>query len=215
MKMSLNNKLFLWLAILVFIVIFIIAVLNTTALESFYIHTKRKDLSQLYLEINKIYNQYDYFANQNLINKELEKIDSKKNIDIVIQNGREITVYSTSKDFSQNKFFLSKPDISLYLNRDTLKKYFTSDKNYFTEVISDSNLNLDFVFLFGKLDNNFNIFIRTPMESIKESVTITNRFLIFGGAIALLISAVLGFIISNTFTKPIKELNTISKKCRH
>ena len=140
------------------------------------------------------------------------KIDSKKNIDLVVQNGRKITVYSTSKDFSQNKFFLSKLDMSLYLNGETLKKFFSSDKNYFTEVIKDSNLNSDFVFLFGKLDNSFNIFIRTPMESIKESVTITNRFLIIGGAIALLISAVLGFVISNTFTKPIKELNTISKK---
>ena len=194
------------------LVIFIIALLNTTALENFYIHTKKEDLSHLYLEINKIYNQYDYFANQNLINKELEQIDSKKNIDIVIQNGREITIYSTSKDFTQNKFFLSKPDISLYLNRDTIKKYLTSDKNYFTEVINDSNLNSDFVFLYGKLDNNFNIFIRSPMESIKESVAITNRFLIFGGAIALLISAVLAFLISNSFTKPIKELNSISKK---
>ena len=63
------------------------------------------------------------------------KIDSKKNIDLVVQNGREITIYSTSKDFSQNKFFMSKPDMSLYLNSETLKKFFSSDKNYFTEVI--------------------------------------------------------------------------------
>lgn len=210
MKLSLNTKLFLWLAILVFIVIFIIALLNTTILETFYIHTKKEDLSHLYLEINKIYNQYDYFDNQNLINSELEKIDSKKNIDIVIQNGREITIYSTSKDFSNNNFFLPKPDISL--DRDSLKKYLTSNKKYFTEVFNDSKLNSDFVLLFGKLDNDFNIFIRTPMESIKESVSITNRFLIIGGAIALLISAILAFFISNSFTKPIKELNIISKK---
>lgn len=212
MKISINNKLFVWLALLVFIVIFIIALLNTTALQSFYIYTKREDLSNLYVEINKIYSKYDYQKEQSLINKELENIDSKKNIDIVVQNGKEITIYSTSKDFSQNRFFLSKPDISLYLNSKNLKKYFVSGKKYFTEVISDSSLNSDFVFLFGKLDNNFNIFIRTPMESIKESVLITNRFLIIGGAVALLISAVLALLISNTFTKPIKELNTISKK---
>lgn len=101
MKTSLNNKLFLWLALLVFIVIFIIALLNTTMLESFYIHSKKEDLSHLFVEINKIYNKYDYSTNQNTINKELEKIDSKKNIDIVVQNGREITIYSTSKDFSR------------------------------------------------------------------------------------------------------------------
>lgn len=212
MKLSLNNKLFLWLALLVFIVLFIIAFLNTTALKIFYIHSKKEDLNHLYSEINKIYNKYDYSEDQDLINEELNKIDAMKNIDIVVQNGRKITVYSTSKDFSQNKFSLSKPELSQYLNSDSLKKLFTKNKNYFIDVINDSNLNSEFVFLFGKLDNNFNIFIRTPMESIKESVIITNRFLIIGGAIALLISAMLGYVISNTFTKPIIELNNISKR---
>ena len=122
MKTSLNNKLFILLALLVFIVIFIIALLNTTALQNFYIYTKREDLSTLYSEINKIYNKYDYTIEQSAINQELEKIDSKKNIDIVIQNGREITIYSTSKDFSQNKYLFSKPDISMYLNNDYLEK---------------------------------------------------------------------------------------------
>lgn len=212
MKLSLNNKLFLWLALLVFIVLFIIAFLNTTALKIFYIHSKKEDLNHLYSEINKIYNKYDYSEDQDLINEELNKIDAMKNIDIVVQNGRKITVYSTSKDFSQNKFSLSKPELSQYLNSDSLKKLFTKNKNYFIDVINDSNLNSEFVFLFGKLDNNFNIFIRTPMESIEESVIITNRFLIIGGAIALLISAMLGYVISNTFTKPIIELNNISKR---
>ena len=73
MKTSLNNKLFLWLALLVFIVIFIIAFLNTTTLESFYIHNKKEDLSYLYFEVNKIYNKYDYSTEQNLINDELRK----------------------------------------------------------------------------------------------------------------------------------------------
>lgn len=212
MRKSLNNKLFMWLAFLVLIVILIIWILNTTILESFYIQTKKEDLSRLYFEINKIYNKYDYNSNSDSIEKELEKIDSKKNIDIVVQNGGEITVYSTSRDFSRNKFLLSNLDMSLYLDSENFKNFFSNGKNYFTDIISDSNLNSDFVFLFGKLDNNFNIFIRTPMESIKESVNITNKFLIIVGALALLISACLAFAISKTFTKPIKELNTISQK---
>ena len=212
MRKSLNNKLFMWLAFLVLIVILFIWALNTTILETFYIETKKEDLSRLFSEINKIYSQYDYNSNSNSIEEELRKIDSKKNIDIVVQNGGEITIYSTSKDFSQNKFLSSKLDISLYLNSDYIKKLFNGEQKYFTDVIRDSNLNSDFVFLFGKLDNNFKIFIRTPVESIKESVAITNRFLIIIGAIALIISAFLALIISNTFTKPIKELNIISQK---
>ena len=50
------------------------------------------------------------------------------------------------------------------------------------------------------------------MESIKESVAITNRFLLIVGLIALVTSGITAFIISKTFTKPIKELNMISQK---
>ena len=212
MKSSLNTKLFMWLAFLVLLVILIIWALNTTVLESFYIQSKKEDLSQLFAEINKIYSRYDYNSNSASIEKELEKIDSKKNIDIVVQNGGEITIYSTSRDFSRNKFLLSDLDMALSLNSDYFDKFFTSEIKYFADVIRDNSLNSDFVFLFGKLDNNFNIFLRTPMESIKESVGITNKFLVIIGAFALLVSACLAFVISNTFTKPIKELNTISQK---
>lgn len=212
MQKSINDKLFLCFALLIFIVIGIIIVLNTLVLEGFYIHTKKNDLTRLYSDINKIYNKYDYATNSDIIEAELEKIDAKSNIDMVVQNGREITIYSTSKDFSRNKFLLSNLDMSTYLSNDYFERNYKNGKNYFTEVIKDSNLNSDFVFLAGRLDNNFNIFIRTSMESIKESTNITNRFLIIVGLISIVVSGIIALIISKTFTKPIKELNMISQK---
>ena len=212
MQKSINNKLFLCFALLVLIVIGIIILLNTLILEDFYIYTKKNDLIRFYSDINKIYIKYDYATDPDIIESELEKIDAKSNIDMVIQNGREITIYSTSKDFSRNKFLLSNLNMSIYLSNDYFEKNFKKNKNYYTDVIKDSNLNSDFVFLVGKLDNNFNIFIRTSMESIKESVAITNRFLLIVGLIALVTSGITAFIISKTFTKPIKELNIISQK---
>ena len=212
MKKSVNDKLFLCFALLVFVVVSIIWILNTLVLEEFYIYTKKHDLSHLYSQVNKIYSNYDYDTDSKDIESELEKIDSMSNVDIVVQNGGEITIYTTSKDFTRNRFLLSKLDVSLYLNNDYFRENFQNGNNYYTGVIKDSSLNSDFVFLVGKLDNNFHIFMRTPMESIKESVSITNRFLIIGGASAIIISGIIALIISNTFTKPLKELNQISQK---
>lgn len=211
MKKSVNDKLFLCFAILVFIVVGIIWILNTLILEEFYIYTKKHDLSKIYSSINKIYTNYDYDVDAKKIDSELEKIDSKSNVDIVIQNGVEITIYTTSKDFTRNRFLLNR-DISLYLTNDYFKKNFKDGQNFYTGIINDSSINSDFVFLIGTLDNNFNIFVRTPMESIKESVLITNRFLIIGALVAFVICGIVAYIISNTFTKPLKELNIISQK---
>ena len=189
MNTSLNKKLFICFALLVLFVILLILALNTTVSETYYIYSKKTDLSELFYEINKIYSNNDYSTNPTFIEKELEKIDSKKNLDIVVQNGREITIYSTAKDFSQNKFFLSELNRTLSLNNDYFDKFFTSDVKYFTDIVKDNNINSDFVFLFGKLDNNFNIFMRTPVESIRESVAITNKFLVIIGFFALVSSA--------------------------
>ena len=60
MKKSVNDKLFLCFALLVFVVVSIIWILNTLVLEEFYIYTKKHDLSHLYSQVNKIYSNYDY-----------------------------------------------------------------------------------------------------------------------------------------------------------
>ena len=212
MQKSIKDKFFLFFVLLIFIVIGIIIILNTLVLEDYYIYTKKENLINLYSEINKIYSKYDYSSNPEIIESELEKIDSKSNIDIVVQNGREITIYSTSRDFSRNKFLLSNLDIQVSLSNDYFDNKLKNGNKYFTEVIKDNSLNSDFVFLAGKLDNNFNIFIRTSVESIKESILITNKFLIIVGFISIVVSGITAMIIAKTLTKPIQELNTISQK---
>ncbi len=208
MKKSINRKLFMYCALLVFMVIGIVWILNTTVLKNYYIYTKKKDLARLYSDISKIYEDYDYQSNFAEIEMELEKIDARKNIDIIIQNDEETTIYSTSRDFSRNRFFLPELNSPFTLSDDQLKNKDT----YTIQVVNDRKVNSDFIFLFGKIGDNNKIFIRTPMESIEESVSITNHFLIAAGIVALIISGISAFIISNTFTKPIKELNSISQK---
>ena len=64
--------------------------------------------------------------------------------------------------------------------------------------------------LCGKLNTSYLIFIRTPIEAIRESVNISNSFLILVGSICVLISSILTFLLSRAFTKPIQELNEIA-----
>ena len=206
MKKSINEKLFMWFAFIVLLVIGIVWLLNTTVLESYYIYTKKKDLANIYGDINQIYSKNP--DSKTTIDSELEKIDTMKNIDITIQNDDQSTVYTTSKDFSRNKFFIGGPAFPFQLN----DIQFSGDDTFHIEVIQDGKFNSDFIFLTGKLTNGYRIFIRTPMQSIKESVSISNQFLIFVGAIALFVSSITAMIISKSFTKPIKELTTISKQ---
>ncbi|MBQ9280329.1 MAG: HAMP domain-containing protein [Clostridia bacterium] len=203
---SINSKLFFWFAFLVIFVVLTILILNTTVLESYYLHFKEKNLVKIYNDINLIYTQNE---NEENLESELEKIEINQNIDIVIKDNDKLTIYTTSRDFSNNMFKI--PEYNRIVNDDYFSENLSGDISYFIETIRDNRINSDFIALFGKLSDNHFLFIRTPVQSIKEGVQVTNSFLLIIGAIALILSSLLAFIISKTFTKPIKQLNTIAK----
>lgn len=204
-KISINLRLFFWFSFLVSLVILTILALNTAVLENYYLSFKEESLAKTYNSIKKIYKSY----NESSTLLELEKIEINQNIDIVIKDYEKLTIYSTNKDFSDNMFFVR--NYTDFINTDYIQNRLSGDTTYFTEVIRDNRIRSDFVTLFGELENNNLVFIRTPIESIRESVVVTNKFLTIIGVLAICGSSLLAFLIAKSFTKPIKELNTIAK----
>ena len=205
MKTSINKKLFYTFACLIIFIICFIWILNTLILDKYYISEKKVSLTSIYNSINTYYSSLD--SSKEALESELEKLDIIQNVDIVIRNGSDITIYTTSKDFSRNKMYLLGNKSLIEFDDKRLNELAKNGKNYDVNIISDSNVGTEFINLFGKLDNGFSIFIRTPVESITESVKISNKFLIFIGIISILISSVAVLLISKHFTKPLTELN--------
>lgn len=78
--------------------------------------------------------------------------------------------------------------------------------------MQDSRNGLTFILLSGKLDNDYTLYMRIPMSPIRESVKISNNFLILVGSVALLIGGIVVLFIAKKFTHPIEELNDIAKR---
>ncbi|MDF2590463.1 MAG: hypothetical protein K0S41_4306, partial [Anaerocolumna sp.] len=78
--------------------------------------------------------------------------------------------------------------------------------------IFDSRLESNYVELFGILNGDNIILMRTNLESMHESVIIANKFLSYVGVIAVIIGTIIMFYISKRFTKPILQLAGIAKK---
>ena len=73
-------------------------------------------------------------------------------------------------------------------------------------------MNSDFIVLIGILKDNSYIYLRTPLESIRESISITNSFLLIVIVILLIFSSILAYFMSRSFSRPIRDLNDITKK---
>ena len=56
------------------------------------------------------------------------------------------------------------------------------------------------------------IFLRSNFESIQESAQIANKFLMYIGIIVVIAGALVMFLISQSFSKPILELAIIAKR---
>ena len=207
---SIRIKLFLTLSIVIIVIILFLILLNNIILEMYYLYTKQQDLTEVYNTINNYYNSK---YNSEQLEVRLEKLAIYNNFDILIKNDENITLYSSNRDFLSNLII----DVSKYKNKYDEKK--TTEKNiiYKNDKINikklvDKNNGLNFILLSGTLDNGYFLYIRMPVESIKESVKISNSFLYLIGIFTILIGGIVVSIISKRFTKPILELNEIAEK---
>ena len=204
---SIRVKLFLTLCIVVIVIIAFLILTNNFVLETFYLYTKTKGLVSIYDTINSYYVQEDDDSSK--IRLELEKAAINSNLDILIQSEGNISVYSTNRNFMSNITDLNSINDKITRNRKNI--VFKNDK-IMVRKIEDSTKGITFLMFSAKLDNDYQLYIRMPFASIKESVRISNKFLYLIGGFTILVGGIVVSFISRRFTTPILELNSIANK---
>ena len=91
-------------------------------------------------------------------------------------------------------------------------KIIRKDSSYIVQMVRDSYARMDYLECWGRFDNGCFFLIRTPMESIKDSVSISNTFYLFVGVVIIILSGIVIWIVTKRITKPIIELTDQSKK---
>ena len=135
------------------------------------------------------------------------KLSIKNNFDILIKDNNGINLYTTNKNFST--VIGSINDI---LDKVQSGKELESNDNFTIKKQRDSKNGLSYMMLSGKLENGYFLYIRIPLNSIKDSVSISNNFLLMMAGFTILIASIMVTIVSRKFTEPILELNNIAKK---
>ena len=78
---------------------------------------------------------------------------------------------------------------------------------------NDARFGTNYLEIWGYLQKgNYYLLVRSPIESIKESVAISNRFFAFVGVTVIIISSFVMWFITKRFTKPILQLATLSEQ---
>lgn len=180
-------------------------VINNLFLESFYTTRKIDAIESIYKNVNEATNSGSLTSDT--FDVELRKTCDMYNIEVLVIDSGANTIISTSRD----------PSILSRLQRNTFDRTRTyqlleETDTYYLASNMDKMTNTEYLEMWGNLDNGNLFLIMSPLESIRESVAIANKFLAYVGLVATIISALIILWVTNRITKPIMQLKDISEQ---
>ncbi|RGF20504.1 sensor histidine kinase [Firmicutes bacterium AM10-47] len=200
MKKSIKARLIVTFVGIVVIAFVLIALSNSFLLERYYVAKKTDAIQDVYEKLN----QYDSLTGDKV--QSLKSICIEKNISWVIldTNHSEILDYDSR---NANRLYAS---LFGYITGVAPAKSSTLEEtdNYTLEVNRD--MDMDYLDMWGMLDNNNVFLIRLPMAGISDSIQISNMFYLYTGMIVVAISILAIWFLSQRLTKPLEELTDIS-----
>lgn len=181
-------------------------ILNNSLLPTYYEGKQEKALLATYKLMNTA------AQNDNLTEEsfkiELEKISGRYNIMGVIQDMNAMIVNTFGNDVEMLKGLLWDRLYTPVQSQQVLRQ----ETEYTICKVMDSKTRTEYMEMTGWLEGGQAFYMRTPLENIKESVSIMNRFLLYVGAAAIALSSVVIWIVSKKITEPILELARISER---
>ena len=210
MKHSIRFRLVLMLTISLTGTIFFCWFLNKTFLASYYADYKVKTLGNVYLEVETIYvdalEKNGFRADVETseeISIAMERLKGKKSINLYVfrlennQIGWQVKFLYPVLDIFQQREVMNQILGYARINADKGKRdLLHSTKEYQIYKVFDSRMNSSYLELFGVLDDNTGVYVRSNYQSMLESADISNRFLAYVGICVGLIGSVILFIVS-------------------
>ena len=182
--------------------------INTAFLGQYYISSKTDIIFDAYEAISEAANSDSYGTQQ--FQQEIDDVCIKNNITLYIMDVNSKSIYVSSNGGQE----LEKRLIGYIFGFPTEKATIVEHgENYWLQWTGrDGN---EYLEMYGRLNTGISFIMRTPVESIRQSAQIANRFFAYVGCIGTIMGGLIIWFVSRRITKPILELNSISERMVH
>lgn len=190
---------------LVILMLILLMGMNLWFLESFYVKDKEKQFVVMYEALEDAVEE-DQFQDEEVAD-DIFRLAAKNNMFFLVANTMEQRMYSNvpnTDELTQQlyEFLLNQsPENNIILS---------STENYEIAQVRLRSGNTENLRLRGNLGDGYYVIISSPLESIQESVALSNRFLVYLGIVVITVGIILVWIFSKWLTNPILELATLS-----
>ena len=201
-KKSIKARLIVTFVGITVIAFSMIMLANHFLLEKYYVTKKIDSIKVVYEELN----HYEKLTDKKL--QDLKSLCIEKNISWLIMDTyhSEILYYDSR---NPNRLYASL--FGYITGIESMKtSILEREETYTLEIKRD--MELDYLDMWGILDNQDVFLIRLPMAGIKDSMEISNMFYLYTGVVVVLISILAIWYLSKRITRPVEELTNISKR---
>ena len=182
-------------------------VINMTFLEPYYIQNKEKSFREMYETLNQVAQDQSYSDEE--VSSDVAKQAERNNLSFLIideTTGNKYTnVYNQEMLFNQLLGYVinqSQQNAEILESTDAYQMLQAKDPWNETE----------YLVMWGDFEDGSQFLMRSPLESMRESAAISNRFLIYIGSVLILAAGALVWYFSKKLTDPIRELANLSDK---
>ena len=190
------------------VVLFLCWMVNTLFLKEYYIKEKQAIIYNAYERIREAAEQDSYGTDA--FKEELEEICQTYNITICVTD-----IDSQIKYVSQNGGRQLEAKLFGYIFgfSDDNVQILESGDDYWIQITGQGAG--EFLEMYGRLTSGISFIMQTPLESIRESAGLANRFLAYVGVLGTLLGGIVIWMVSYRITRPITQLSHISERMVH
>ena len=186
-------------------------VINLFFMEQFYVQNKREAIIQAYRSIAQAISDGDITSEE--FDVEITHICERYNIEMIVLDADSLTIKSSANNAEQLTKILW--DNILDSGNYNDKEIIDIGEGYTLQIEKDRATGRKYLEMWGVVGAGNLILVRSTMESIKDSVSISNTFMAYVGVIAIVVGSVVILYISKKITDPIKRLYLISDKMKN
>ncbi|HJF94756.1 MAG TPA: HAMP domain-containing histidine kinase [Lachnoclostridium phocaeense] len=204
MKHSIRRQMIAIFVGLIVCMLVILLVLVGAGLEPYYVREKEENFKELYKEIESL------AEGEELTEDEVSQINrtaERYNFYYIVWNFSNENGFSNLHD---SQMLLVQLGGVLFNKIDS--RVMERNDNYQVVEFRDNTQQVDYLALWGTVGNSYNIFIRSPLESIQETMGLFFRFLLIVGIAVIAGGILFVWYFSRRLTEPLRELAALSAR---
>lgn len=184
--------------------------INGQFLEDYYIHNKVHTLEEIYHKIDDQLSN-DKRLTEDQLNEAIGPILEKSNVALLAID-TEGKVKIRMRTAEENEALKTRLIGYIFEKNQKDSALLDESRTYEMRKAKDYANQLEYIEMWGYFSNGDVFIIRSPLESIRESVHLSNQFLWYIGIIVIFMSILIVWYLSNKITEPILELATLSQR---